>query len=148
MPSPYRTVRRFRPCQKPASDGTAPRPKSQPSRLRHRHVIAHQIARSQSIIGHTCSLVSARGSRLRARAAMALRPQLLRLLLPSPPHRNPPPPPLPSSPYVAPIGRRTAAAAVLLLAAGVSAPPPRPARAEPDGEDVDEARIVRLFQVR
>ncbi|ONM62887.1 Protease Do-like 5 chloroplastic [Zea mays] len=75
---------------------------------------------------------------------MALRPQLLRLLLPSPPHRNPPPPP--SSPSVAPIGRRTAAAAVLLLAAGVSAPPPRAARAEPDGEDVDEARIVRLFQ--
>ncbi|CAD6269337.1 unnamed protein product [Miscanthus lutarioriparius] len=74
---------------------------------------------------------------------MALRP-LLRLLLPSPPHRNPPPPP--SSPPVASTSRRAAASAVLLLAATASAPPPRPARAEPDGEDVDEARVVRLFQ--
>ncbi|XP_066355552.1 protease Do-like 5, chloroplastic [Miscanthus floridulus] len=74
---------------------------------------------------------------------MALRP-LLRLLLPSPPHRNPPPPP--SSPPVASTSRRAAASAVLLLAATASAPTPRPARAEPDGEDVDEARVVRLFQ--
>nr|XP_051205907.1 protease Do-like 5, chloroplastic isoform X2 [Lolium perenne] len=72
---------------------------------------------------------------------MALQP-LLRLLLrpslpPPPPHRTPHLPP-PSS------TRRAAAAALLLLAV---APPPRLARAEPDGEDdVDEPRVVRLFE--
>uniref|UniRef100_A0ACD6A080 Uncharacterized protein n=1 Tax=Avena sativa TaxID=4498 RepID=A0ACD6A080_AVESA len=72
---------------------------------------------------------------------MALQP-LLRLLLrppppPPPPHRAQHLPPLYST-------RRTAAAALLLLAA---APAPRPARAEPDGEDdVDEPRVVRLFE--
>ncbi|WVZ91303.1 hypothetical protein U9M48_037492 [Paspalum notatum var. saurae] len=82
---------------------------------------------------------------------MALRP-LLRLLLlpvpstpPCPPH---PPPPSPSpSPSATSTGRRAAAAAALVLAAAVaSAPAPRPARAEPDGEDVEEARVVHLFQ--
>uniref|UniRef100_A0ACD5XGF5 Uncharacterized protein n=1 Tax=Avena sativa TaxID=4498 RepID=A0ACD5XGF5_AVESA len=72
---------------------------------------------------------------------MALQP-LLRLLLrppppPPPPHRAQHLPPLHST-------RRTASAALLLLAA---APAPRPARAEPNGEDdVDEPRVVRLFE--
>ncbi|CAN6329913.1 unnamed protein product [Urochloa humidicola] len=73
---------------------------------------------------------------------MALRP-LLHLLLPSPPHRSPslPPPPPPSSTSTT---TRRRAAAALLLAAAAAAPPPRPARAA--DEDVDEARVVRLFQ--
>ncbi|KAF8655684.1 hypothetical protein HU200_061005 [Digitaria exilis] len=77
---------------------------------------------------------------------MALRPLLHHLLLPSPPHRSPslppPPPALPASPATT---RRGAAAALFLLAAAAAAPPPRPARAAAD-EDVDEARVVRLFQ--
>ncbi|XP_062202930.1 protease Do-like 5, chloroplastic isoform X1 [Phragmites australis] len=77
---------------------------------------------------------------------MALR-QLLRPLLPSPPLRNPslpPSPPPSSSSATALTTRRAAAAAAILLLA--ASPPPRPARAEPGGEDVDEARVVRLFQ--
>ncbi|KAF0914724.1 hypothetical protein E2562_031226 [Oryza meyeriana var. granulata] len=74
---------------------------------------------------------------------MAVQP-LLRLLLlrPPPPHRNAPPPPPSSSSFAT---TRRAAAALLLLAAS---PAPRPARADPDGggEDIDEARVVRLFQ--
>ncbi|KAM0840119.1 hypothetical protein ACQ4PT_059871 [Festuca glaucescens] len=74
---------------------------------------------------------------------MALQP-LLRLLLLRPP---PPPPPPHRTPHLPPTSstRRSAAAAALLLLA--VAPPPRPARAEPDGEDdVDEPRVVRLFE--
>ncbi|KAL6622661.1 hypothetical protein ACP70R_032540 [Stipagrostis hirtigluma subsp. patula] len=78
---------------------------------------------------------------------MALRP-LLRLLPPPPPHRSPSlpvqPPPVPSSPATA--TRRSAAAAALLLLASAASPRTRAARAEPDGEDVDEARVVRLFE--
>ncbi|RCV19514.1 hypothetical protein SETIT_3G391500v2 [Setaria italica] len=77
---------------------------------------------------------------------MALRP-LLHHLLPSPPHRSPslPPPPPPASLSSSATTRRSAAAALLLLAASAAAPaPPRPARAA--DEDVDEARVVRLFQ--
>ncbi|KAK1626735.1 hypothetical protein QYE76_001050 [Lolium multiflorum] len=71
---------------------------------------------------------------------MALQPLLRLLLRPPlpPPHRTPHLPP-PSS------TRRAAAAAALLLLA--AAPSPRLARAEPDGEDdVDEPRVVRLFE--
>ncbi|CAN6339001.1 unnamed protein product [Urochloa humidicola] len=76
---------------------------------------------------------------------MALRP-LLHLLLPSPPHRSPslPPPHPPTPSSTSTTTRRSAAAALLLLAAAASAPTPRPARAA--DEDVDEARVVRLFQ--
>ncbi|CAL4890915.1 unnamed protein product [Urochloa decumbens] len=75
---------------------------------------------------------------------MALRP-LLHLLLPSPPHRSPShPPPPPSASCSTSTTTRRSAAAALLLAAAVAAPPPRPARAA--DEDVDEARVVRLFQ--
>ncbi|KAL6847125.1 hypothetical protein ACP4OV_022978 [Aristida adscensionis] len=81
---------------------------------------------------------------------MALRP-LLRLpfpLSPPPPRRNPtlPPQPPPAPPSPAPPTRRSAAAALLLLAAAAASPRPRPARAEPGGEDVVEDRVVRLFQ--
>ncbi|CAL4897703.1 unnamed protein product [Urochloa decumbens] len=77
---------------------------------------------------------------------MALRP-LLHLLLPSPPHRSPslPPPHPPAQSSSAATTRRSAAAALLLLAAAAAAPTPRPARAA--DEDVDEDRVVRLFQV-
>ena len=52
--------------------------------------------------------------------------------------------PTPLQPFaVAP--NRTAAAALLLLAAAAGAPPPRPARAAAELEDVDEARVIRLF---
>ncbi|KAK3137034.1 hypothetical protein QOZ80_5BG0446780 [Eleusine coracana subsp. coracana] len=74
---------------------------------------------------------------------MALR-QLLRPLLPSPPHLAPPQAPSPSA-AAAFTTRRAATAALVLLAAAAPAPP-RPARAEPGGEDVDEARVVRLFE--
>ncbi|CAL4897704.1 unnamed protein product [Urochloa decumbens] len=76
---------------------------------------------------------------------MALRP-LLHLLLPSPPHRSPslPPPHPPAQSSSAATTRRSAAAALLLLAAAAAAPTPRPARAA--DEDVDEDRVVRLFQ--
>uniref|UniRef100_A0A0D9Y1H4 Protease Do-like 5, chloroplastic n=1 Tax=Leersia perrieri TaxID=77586 RepID=A0A0D9Y1H4_9ORYZ len=73
----------------------------------------------------------------------ALHP-LLRLLL-----LRPPPPPPPTSPPF-PTTRRSsfsgAAAVALLLLAG--SPPPPPARADIDGggEDIDESRVVRLFQ--
>ncbi|EEE53618.1 hypothetical protein OsJ_36883 [Oryza sativa Japonica Group] len=79
---------------------------------------------------------------------MAVHP-LLRLLLLRPP--QPPPPPPPNLPPFATKRRASsasaaAAAALLLLAAS---PRPRPARADPGGgggEDIDEARVVRLFQ--
>ncbi|CAN6361888.1 unnamed protein product [Urochloa humidicola] len=76
---------------------------------------------------------------------MALRP-LLHLLLPSPPYRSPslPPPLPPSFSSTSTTTRRSAAAALLLLSAAAAAPPPRPARAA--DEDVDEARVVRLFE--
>ncbi|CAN6335084.1 unnamed protein product [Urochloa humidicola] len=73
---------------------------------------------------------------------MALRP-LLHLLLPSPPHRSPSLPP-PRPPSSCTTTRRSAAAVVLLLSAAAAAQPPRPALAS--DEDVDEDRIVRLFQ--
>ncbi|KAG8049285.1 hypothetical protein GUJ93_ZPchr0009g1611 [Zizania palustris] len=76
---------------------------------------------------------------------MAVQP-LLRLLLrpPPPPHRNPPQT-LPCSSSSFATTRRFAAGALLLLAAA----PPRPARADADpgaGEDIDEARVVSIFQ--
>ncbi|PAN21918.1 hypothetical protein PAHAL_3G499800 [Panicum hallii] len=79
---------------------------------------------------------------------MALRPLLHHLLLSSPPHRRPNLPPSPPPSSSSATTRRSAAAALLLLAAAAAAPPPRPARAadEPGGEDVDESRVVRLFQ--
>jgi hypothetical protein len=71
---------------------------------------------------------------------MALR-QLFRPLLQSPPHLVPPQPP--STSAAAFTTRRAAAAALVLLAAAA-----RPAaRAEVGGADVDEARVVRLFEV-
>nr|CAB3466533.1 unnamed protein product [Digitaria exilis] len=78
---------------------------------------------------------------------MALRPLLHHLRLPSPPDRSPrlPPPSPPALPASPATTRRGAAAALLLLAAAAAAPLPRPARAAAD-EDVDEARVVRLFQ--
>ncbi|XP_052138067.1 protease Do-like 5, chloroplastic isoform X2 [Oryza glaberrima] len=78
---------------------------------------------------------------------MAVHP-LLRLLQLRPP--PPPPPPPPPSPPFATTRRASsasaAAAALLLLAASPRLP--RPARADPGdgGEDIDEARVVRLFQ--
>lgn len=80
--------------------------------------------------------------------SMGLRPLLdhLLLLLPSPPHRRNPnlrPSPPPASPATT---RRGSAAALLLLAAAAAVTSPRPARAAAD-DDVDEARVVRLFQV-
>ncbi|GJM95129.1 hypothetical protein PR202_ga11834 [Eleusine coracana subsp. coracana] len=74
---------------------------------------------------------------------MALR-QLLRPLLPSPPHLAPPQAPSPSAAAAFTTRRAATAALVLLAAAGPA--PPRPARAEPGGEDLDEARVVRLFE--
>ncbi|TVU49021.1 hypothetical protein EJB05_00312, partial [Eragrostis curvula] len=76
---------------------------------------------------------------------MALRQLLRPLLLPSPPQRNlhcpvRPPPPPPSTKTSAVTTRRATAAALLLLAAA------SPARAESGGEDIDEARVVRLFE--
>jgi hypothetical protein len=112
------------------------------------HVITQQIARFHS--NWLTVAVAVQVQHLTD--GMALRPLLYLLLLPSPPQRSPsllPPPPASPSSSSATTTRRGAATALLLLAAAAAAAapaPPRPASAA--DEDVDEARVVRLFQVR
>uniref|UniRef100_A0A0E0FEB3 Protease Do-like 5, chloroplastic n=1 Tax=Oryza meridionalis TaxID=40149 RepID=A0A0E0FEB3_9ORYZ len=72
---------------------------------------------------------------------MAVQP-LLRLL-----QLRPPPPPPHSPPFATTRRASAAAAAAALLLLAASPRLPRPARADPGGgEDIDEARVVRLFQ--